>query len=131
MGSLMPGWDSLVDDRDEKFSRSRSFTKEEIEAYWRSKKKTEKEHLKAISGLQDQNQEMANMDSGGVLQRSSSETDLETLMKKMDWWTRCGSAFLNEPPVIDTEGRAHKYKSQYHLTGFRLSKPDFHHGIIT
>nr|DAD48381.1 TPA_asm: hypothetical protein HUJ06_018318 [Nelumbo nucifera] len=28
---------------------------------------------------------MANMDSGGVLQRSSSETDLETLMKKMDW----------------------------------------------
>lgn len=33
--------------------RNRSLTKEEIDAYWRSKKKTEEEHLKAISSPSD------------------------------------------------------------------------------
>lgn len=32
-----------------KFKRNRSLTKEEIEAYWRSKRKLEEEHLRAIS----------------------------------------------------------------------------------
>lgn len=32
-----------------KFKRNRSLTKEEIEAYWRSKRKLEEEHLRAVS----------------------------------------------------------------------------------
>ena len=32
-----------------KFKRNRSLTKEEIEAYWKSKRKLEKEHLRAVS----------------------------------------------------------------------------------
>ena len=31
--------------------RNRSLTKEEIDAYWRSKKEKEEEHLRAISNL--------------------------------------------------------------------------------
>uniref|UniRef100_A0A2P2JLG0 Uncharacterized protein n=1 Tax=Rhizophora mucronata TaxID=61149 RepID=A0A2P2JLG0_RHIMU len=52
MGSLMAGWDSHVLDRDPKlakYKRNWSFTKEEIEAYWNSKKKIQEEHLRAIS----------------------------------------------------------------------------------
>ncbi|KAK4751401.1 hypothetical protein SAY87_004883 [Trapa incisa] len=44
MGSLMAGWDSPVQDpKHLAFERNKSFTKEEIEAYWRSKKKTDGE----------------------------------------------------------------------------------------
>lgn len=32
-----------------KFKRNRSLTKEEIDAYWKSKRKLEEEHLRAIS----------------------------------------------------------------------------------
>uniref|UniRef100_A0A2P2JLH2 Uncharacterized protein n=1 Tax=Rhizophora mucronata TaxID=61149 RepID=A0A2P2JLH2_RHIMU len=32
-----------------KYKRNWSFTKEEIEAYWNSKKKIQEEHLRAIS----------------------------------------------------------------------------------
>lgn len=35
------------------YQRNWSFTKGEIEAYWALKKKTEEEHLKAISSLSD------------------------------------------------------------------------------
>lgn len=38
--------------------RNRSFTKEEIEAYWRSKQKTVEEHLKEISTLSETNQQV-------------------------------------------------------------------------
>ncbi|CAN6452931.1 unnamed protein product [Victoria cruziana] len=49
MGSLMAGWDSYVDPKAVVYQRNRSFTKGEIEAYWRSKKKTEEDHLRDIS----------------------------------------------------------------------------------
>lgn len=34
-----------------KFKRNKSLTKEEINAFWREKKRVEEEHLKAISSL--------------------------------------------------------------------------------
>ncbi|XP_010262990.1 PREDICTED: uncharacterized protein LOC104601388 isoform X2 [Nelumbo nucifera] len=105
MGSLTAGWGSLVPDA--KFLRNKSFTKGEIDAYWRSKKRIEEEHLKSISGLHDHSQESAN--TGGGLQRSNSEADVEALKKKMDWWTRCGSAFLNQPPVIAPTNMRHAF----------------------
>lgn len=37
----------------EKIKRNQSLTKDEIEAYWRAKKKTEEEHLKAVSSPSD------------------------------------------------------------------------------
>ncbi|KAF5943225.1 hypothetical protein HYC85_020867 [Camellia sinensis] len=52
MGSLMAGLDSQVPDpRTAEIQRNQSLTNEGIEAYWRSKKKVEEEHLRAISDL--------------------------------------------------------------------------------
>ncbi|KAG4391896.1 hypothetical protein GLYMA_04G030900v4 [Glycine max] len=54
MGSLMAGWDSLIlDPESATIERNRSLTKEEINAYWRVKKETELEHLRAMSKLSE------------------------------------------------------------------------------
>lgn len=145
MGSLMAGWDAPV--RDPKavtYRRNSSLTKGEIEAYWRKKRTTEEEHLRAISGSLDAPQENKPMDTGKMYQRSSSlpmpsreksftdmetETSLEKLIKKNGWWTRSNSAFLNEPPVIASEGPTYKYASQYHVTSFNSTEQQAHHGI--
>ncbi|KAG6585589.1 hypothetical protein SDJN02_17189, partial [Cucurbita argyrosperma subsp. argyrosperma] len=127
MGSLMGGWNSpVLDPKSVKFKRNRSLTKEEIEAYWKSKRKLEEEHLRAISMPVDR-------DTVGIdYKRSSSfpaaigkaekevfaESDLERKnlekLKKNGWWRRSNSAFLNEPPVLD--GAAKAYASQYGVT---------------
>ncbi|KAL9254836.1 hypothetical protein AKJ16_DCAP07226 [Drosera capensis] len=50
MGSLMAGWDRPVQDpKSVKYTRNRSLTKEEIDSFWKEKKKTEQEHLEALS----------------------------------------------------------------------------------
>ncbi|GAB2218116.1 hypothetical protein Droror1_Dr00001334 [Drosera rotundifolia] len=50
MGSLMGGWDRPVQDpKSVKCMRNRSLTKEEIDSFWKEKKKTEQEHLEALS----------------------------------------------------------------------------------
>ncbi|XP_042495204.1 uncharacterized protein LOC122074459 [Macadamia integrifolia] len=144
MGSLMAGWDSPVPDlKSAKYLRNRSFTKEEIEAYWRSKKTTEEEHLRStLSSLQETtHQESGQKESGVRLERSNSlpltdmrkgdltsmvsetDPDDEKIIKNNAWWTRSNFAFLNEPPVIVTEGPSYKYASQYHLTNFSSSEP--------
>ncbi|KAL6317981.1 hypothetical protein AAG906_031033 [Vitis piasezkii] len=142
MGSLMAGWDSRVrDPKAETYQRNRSFTKGEIDAYWRTKKKIEEEHLKAISDTSDGSQESTfKEESAGIkLQRSSSlplantkerfmeniietGTDLEKLLQKNGWWTRSNWAYLNEPPVIGPEGASHKFAAQFHVAGLSASK---------
>ncbi|XP_052189543.1 uncharacterized protein LOC127799503 [Diospyros lotus] len=154
MGSLMAGWDSHVPDpRIVKLERNKSVTKDEIEAYWKSKKKAEDEHLRAISdvllkrNLQQQN--ILNETGGGKFQRSNSlplartkqgmglhlETEIgqdhdsfDNIIAKSGWWTRSNSAFLNEPPVLAPEG-SHKYVSQFHIANMAQSKPESHTGI--
>ncbi|KAI3848864.1 hypothetical protein MKX03_034250 [Papaver bracteatum] len=157
MGSLMGGWDSLVRDLksgnfisklDRSFpswflliiffvavtyQRNNSCTKEEIEAYWKSKEPVfEKENY--TQRVIDQ-ENTSKKQSGNVkkFQRFSSlplidrkgnildvdETAIDKLIKTNNWWTRSNWAFLNEPPVIattDHEGRAmYTYSSQYHV----------------
>ncbi|KAG9449677.1 hypothetical protein H6P81_009642 [Aristolochia fimbriata] len=136
MGSLMAGWDAPIPDpKDVKYQRNNSFTKAEIDAFWKAKKKIEEEHLKEISGLVQTVQETRD---GAVLRKSTSLplTDrtresiqlrdaisgLEKLTKASDWWTRSGWAFLNEPPVTAMEGPAYKYASQYHVANLANSK---------
>lgn len=84
MGSLMAGWDSpvsasksgcqlnvfrgvfiyaqsnfwLFEILPATIQRNRSLTKEEIEAYWKSKKKTEEDHLKAIYSPSDSSNQL-------------------------------------------------------------------------
>lgn len=45
-----------------------------------------------------------------------TKDDLHNLKNAKAWWTRSNSAFLNEPPVIATEGSARKYAAQYHVS---------------
>ncbi|KAJ4966483.1 hypothetical protein NE237_018332 [Protea cynaroides] len=125
-----------------KYLRNRSFTKGEIETYWRLKKRTEEEHRRSIlSGLLETSQENGEQKESGVLrvQRSNSappanvresitnmesETDLESIVTKNAWWTRSNWAFLNEPPVILTESPSYKYASQHQVINFCSSKTD-------
>ncbi|KAL0432411.1 UNVERIFIED_CONTAM: hypothetical protein Slati_2575400 [Sesamum latifolium] len=129
MGSLMAGWDSPVPHPNlEKYRRTKSLTKEEIEAFWKSKKLKEEEHLRDISLLslaprkeylrkllvyEETKRELL------LLTLPTTETErsksLEKLIQKNGWWISSNWAFLNEPPVIATEGTRHKYASQFHV----------------
>ncbi|XAR61748.1 hypothetical protein NMG60_11016255 [Bertholletia excelsa] len=147
MGSLMAGWDSPVPDpRTVKFQRNKSLTKDEIEAYWRSKKKAEEEHLKAITDIltKSSSQEAMFKEPETKLQRSNThppsntketlrlELDTEASLEKLiknGWWTRSNSAFLNEPPVIQSDGPAYKYASQFHVANIATSNPHTGAGI--
>ncbi|KAL2513012.1 hypothetical protein Adt_18612 [Abeliophyllum distichum] len=129
MGSLMAGWDSPVPDPKDVFKRNNSLTKDEIEVFWKSKKRKEEEHLREISLLSPRSQEQVifgNSSSDQLLSNAKeklleSETGLDKLLQKNGWWIRSNSAFLNEPPVIVSDSPNQKYASQYHvadLTGF-------------
>ncbi|KAJ0085318.1 hypothetical protein Patl1_09162 [Pistacia atlantica] len=136
MGSLMAGWDSHMPDPElVRFKRNRSLTKEEIDAYWRQKKKTEEEHLKAISSPSEKNQRSCDEESEIKFQRSSSlpltnakdgsmnmdkETSLDNFIKNNCWWTMSNWAFLNEPPVL--EGNSKTYAAQFHIANLATSK---------
>ncbi|XP_048331057.2 uncharacterized protein LOC125422846 [Ziziphus jujuba] len=140
MGSLMAGWDSpVLDSKSAACMRNRSFTKEEIEAYWKSKQKTIEEHLKEISSPRSDvnQQEDVVMETGKRFQRSSSlplnntkqvikeedddgETSFAALVNKNGWWTRSSWAFLNEPPL--PEVASNSYVPQFNVVRVASSK---------
>ncbi|CDP07497.1 unnamed protein product [Coffea canephora] len=138
MGSLMAGWDSPVQDpKVEKLRRNSSLTREEIQAFWKSKKQKEEEHLRDISMLSPRSQEnvfedarMRNRRSDSLPAQDAKEEDLdpetasnlEKLILKHGWWISSNSAFLNEPPVIAGEGPRYKYASQFHVADMASSK---------
>ncbi|XP_060961624.1 uncharacterized protein LOC115700952 [Cannabis sativa] len=156
MGSLMSGWDSPIfasKSGNNNYKRNKSLTKEEIEAYWRSKQKTVEEHLQHITSLSDtkQDQEISRIDDeemnycGERYERSRSlaledrkesadETSIENLIKKNGWWTKSNWAFLNETPAC--EAASNTYVSQSHIAA-TLSSPskskshESPHGITT
>ncbi|KAI5596903.1 hypothetical protein BDE02_02G032600 [Populus trichocarpa] len=126
MGSLMSGWDSPVPDRESvKYQRNRSQTKGDIDAYWKSKKKTEEDHLKVFSSPSNSNQDGMNEDDGVKFQRPSSPADteefmdtedepsLEQVIKKNGWWASSNWAFLNETPEL--ERSSNNYSPQFHI----------------
>ncbi|XP_055836106.1 uncharacterized protein LOC129904570 [Solanum dulcamara] len=130
MGSLMAGWDSHVSDPQAmKYRKNKSLTKEDIEAYWRSKKQIEEEHQRYVSMLspQSQKQGQANIAfeeaakaeeerlNSKELSDLSSEESFDQLIKKNGWWMSSNWAHLNEPPVKVPESAAYKYVSQFHV----------------
>ncbi|XP_022982140.1 uncharacterized protein LOC111481065 [Cucurbita maxima] len=137
MGSLMAGWDSPASDPEEvSHRRNKSLTKEEIEAFWKTKKQLHEEHLRAILSPFQSCEEIKKVEFGGNnLQRSSSvppfntrkglldmesEASLDNKPKKNGWWRRSNWAFLNEPPVI--EGSGNSYVSQFHVANVAASR---------
>ncbi|KAK7383023.1 hypothetical protein VNO78_28688 [Psophocarpus tetragonolobus] len=135
MGSLMAGWDSThMDPKSATLKRNRSLTKDEIDSYWKSKKKIEEEHLRAISNSSETLQAKKNTEPEKKLQKSITmpvtrgqdysnkdiDTSLEQLIKKNGWWRKSSWAFLNEPPV--NESASNKYASQYDVANLGSSK---------
>ncbi|KAL9234296.1 hypothetical protein vseg_009181 [Gypsophila vaccaria] len=143
MGSLMAGWDSPTKDpKHVKLMRNKSLTKEKIEDYWKLRKKSEDEHFKAISPvISEVSKRTENFSSkeyrrstslpkidtkAGHLKPAAKEADVvvEDLIKRNGWWTRSNWAFLNEPPVIQSEVPIYKYASQHHVATLGTSKPN-------
>jgi hypothetical protein len=132
MGSLMAGWDSPVlgDDTKARRMRSRSLTKEEVEAFWRQQGKPAPEEG-VTSPLASPRPTMEKSPLGSSKQRSMSpvargheeiaEGDAAaddagaSPGKIRDWWTRSNWAFLNEPPLEEAPGTAHSYTPQFHV----------------
>lgn len=132
MGSLMAGWgSSSIDPKSAILKRNQSLTKDEIDAYWKSKKKIEEEHLTAISNLS----ETIQPDPEKKFQKSMTmpvahvrdpfnmnvlDTNLEQLINKNGWWTKSNWAFLNEPPMM--EAASNKYAAQFHVASLGSTK---------
>ncbi|KAK6115806.1 hypothetical protein DH2020_008075 [Rehmannia glutinosa] len=134
--SFGPCWDSHVSDPNVvKFRRNKSLTRDGIDAFWKSKKDKEEEHLKDISLLSPRSQVFnffflifipttKILFEGGV----DSETGLEKIIQKNGWWVSSNSAFLNEPPVIASDGTQQRYASQFHVTRTDGSSSNTPHG---
>ncbi|KAL5072039.1 hypothetical protein RYX36_022926 [Vicia faba] len=137
MGSLMAGWgSSSIDPKSATLKRNLSLTKNEIDAYWKSKKKIEEEHFRAISNLSETiDQVSKDNDPEKKLQKSMTmpvtnirdsfnmnilDTNLEQLINKNGWWTKSSWAFLNEPPLM--EAASNKYAAQFHVANLGPSK---------
>ncbi|KFK44107.1 hypothetical protein AALP_AA1G216700 [Arabis alpina] len=103
MGSLMPGWDSRVADP-KSVRRCKSLTREEIDTFWKTKKKNEEEHVQAVSKLVAQ--EVAE-------EEKKVEDPYENQSKTSGWWRRSNLAFLNESR--EEEGRPNKYVPQFQV----------------
>ncbi|CAM8915881.1 unnamed protein product [Rhodiola kirilowii] len=129
MGSLMSGWDShLSNSKSVKFERNRSLTKDDINAYWSSRKKTQEEHLSSISSLSPRQVELeptiersnslpgTDMEGEILGAKQITETNLQKLINQHGWWTRSSSAFLNEPPVMASDTNSKRYASQFHVS---------------
>ncbi|KAK2394356.1 hypothetical protein QL285_056198 [Trifolium repens] len=116
MGSLMAGWgSSSIDPKSATLKRNQSLTKDEIDAYWKSKKKIEEEHLRAISNLSETIQVSKYNDPEKKLQKSMTmpvthvrdsfnmdalDTSLEQLINKNGWWTGPWNAIPKKKETI-------------------------------
>ncbi|XP_056177119.1 uncharacterized protein LOC130134375 isoform X2 [Syzygium oleosum] len=125
MGSLMAGWDSpVLDPKHVAYQRNRSFTKEEIEAYWRSKKEKAGEELRKTpsDGTRMVFEECARKyeRSNSLPAELEAEMTRERLINNKGWWTWSNWAFLNEPPVY--EGNTNSYASQFHVANLHKSE---------
>ncbi|CAH9080971.1 unnamed protein product [Cuscuta epithymum] len=121
MGSLTPGWDSLVSDpKAVKYKRNKSLTKEEINSYWRSKK--EQKDKKEMEKEEDNHYHPSSSSSGQLLNEiqegivvdpADSQTSLDKLTQTHGWWVKSNWAHLNEPPP--PEEAVHRCVSQFHV----------------
>ncbi|CAL4919900.1 unnamed protein product [Urochloa decumbens] len=127
MGSLMAGWDSAVlgDDKKVHARRNRSLTKEEVEAFWKQRRRSEDggeltsplASPAAIGSLDKAARSPGR--GGGAKQAAAGAGDdgaaADSPSKSRDWWTRSNWAFLNEPPQEEPSGRAQSYTPQFHV----------------
>ncbi|CAN6302941.1 unnamed protein product [Urochloa humidicola] len=141
MGSLMAGWDSPVlgDDKKVHARRNRSLTKEEVEAFWKQRRRSEDggeltsplaspatespfgSLEKAVrsprrgGGAKAGGASSPGVRVDGFLPGDGSDDGAasDSPSKSRDWWTRSNWAFLNEPPQEEPSSRAQSYTPQF------------------
>lgn len=130
MGSLMAGWASpVLGTKQASLARKTSFTREEIETYWKAKRDLEEEHSRAAAELamQIKPQESPNTVAEettvepNASESPSVEEELEKVGSYKDWWTKSSWAFLNEPPIKRLEAANYKYTSQHQVAAQSIS----------
>ncbi|CAN6291261.1 unnamed protein product [Urochloa humidicola] len=143
MGSLMAGWDSPVlgDDKKVNARRNRSLTKEEVEAFWKQRRRSEDggELTSPLASLAKESPFGGRLEKaarspgrgGGAKAGGASSPKVrvdgflpgggddgaaaDSPSKSRDWWTLSNWAFLNEPPQEEPSGRAQSYTPQFHV----------------
>eukprot|EP00249_Psilotum_nudum_P034394 c53393_g1_i1 orf=199-597(+) len=118
MGSLMAGWDSPVFcSKKGRLDRKPSFTKEEIDSYWKMKRESEEEHFRAATEsaehLKVEKTEDAISEANECLPKANTisvENHLENLSNHRDWWTKSSWAFLNDPKLGQIESQTCRYR---------------------
>ncbi|CAA6668834.1 unnamed protein product [Spirodela intermedia] len=119
MGSLMAGWDCPVQDQETaRMERNRSLTKEEIESFWRVRRRSIDGEEGRSCGLQGVLSVAARPRPRPALVPVGKDTKLTG-----DWWTRSNWAFLNEPPLEAAADSAHKYTAQFHIAQIATPTP--------
>ncbi|CAH9077871.1 unnamed protein product [Cuscuta europaea] len=120
MGSLTPGWDSLVSDpKAVMYKRNKSLTKEEINSYWRSKKEQKEKELEKEEdhyhpSSSSSGQLLNDFQEGIVVDPADSQISLDKLIQTHGWWIKSNWAHLNEAPPPEEEA-VHRYVSQFHV----------------
>eukprot|EP00897_Mesotaenium_endlicherianum_P006143 jgi/Mesen1/5557/ME000280S04667 len=108
MGSLMAGW-STAESPKKGLGRSKSFTKDEIEHFWKTRQLAQEEHLRYI-----EQERRSSIDEGVEATAAAAVavagshpfpkdfpddlTDAEKKAIVRDWWTKSNYACLNTPP---------------------------------
>ncbi|KAJ8531962.1 hypothetical protein K7X08_011885 [Anisodus acutangulus] len=112
------GWDSTILDPDVvKYKRNKSLTKEEIEAFWRSKKQKEEDssvlsprsQIHANSTSEETAKTTYEISNSGKILDMNSEENTE----KHGWWASSRWAHLNERPVLPPEEASYKNLSRF------------------
>lgn len=127
MGSLMAGWTSEQSSKG--LSRKGSFTRDEIENFWRVRKAQHEEHEAHVANHMETLREVeapaSTTDSEGQADAENSSnpfsaddpenlTDAEKKARVKDWWTKSNWAFLNAPPEVEkNELKGGSYTAQY------------------
>ncbi|GJN22804.1 hypothetical protein PR202_gb10403 [Eleusine coracana subsp. coracana] len=140
MGSLMAGWDSpVLGDNKVRARRNRSLTKEEVESFWKQRRKSEDGGEVTSPGTLSpfgslEKSRSSPLARGGIKVETdgtgsssppaarvegflgvADDGEGESPSKSRDWWTRSSWAFLNEPPQEEPDGRAQSYAPQFHV----------------
>ena len=107
--------------------RNRSLTKEEVEAFWKQRRRSGEES--PFGSLEKAAGSPPGGGSSSTKAGASSSPRVrvdgfghddggaaDSPSKSRDWWTRSSWAFLNEPPQEEPpSGRAHSYTPQFHV----------------
>jgi hypothetical protein len=132
MGSLMAGWDSPVlgDDNKVRARRNRSLTRDDVEAFWKQRRRPEDGGEECPFGSLEKTPASYPLARGSLKVETTTTTggppspaarvegfslpSDDSPSKSRDWWTRSSWAFLNEPPQ-EAPGRAQSYAPQFHV----------------